>query len=219
MFGWIPAKAFAEWYEKQNRPMTEPLKQKPLADRLKDAIGFAGNEDTARTMLEAARYIASVDKTLADSMKSIRANMTSFGAGEGASYVDQKRMDVHQIDETIRVTEEMDPTNFDPAMSQAPEDMGEVSDGFHTFNELYEHRHMLFLAMMGNDSIHSWFSLFHDDGTVMEGWFIGGVTLGHQPITYHMPTRSGARYQDRAPKWDGHTSADVIKRIHNWLLA
>lgn len=195
--------------------MTEPLKKKPLPQSLRDEsmaimMGNPGNDRTAFLMEEAAVYIESVEKTLADGLKSIRQNMTSFGGGEGASYVDQK----------------IDPTNFDPAMSQVPEDLGEVSDGYHTFNELYEHRHMLFLAMMGDDSIHSWFSLYHHDGTMMEGWFIGGVTLGHQPITYHMPTRllplafrSGARYQDRAPKWDGHTSADVIKRIRNWLEA
>jgi len=176
-----------------DQPKTKTLNERLRAEAAGIAFGNVGNDQTMMLLEEAAFYVATVEQVLADQLKSIREHMTSFGV---------------------------------PAMSQDEEDKGEVSDGYHTFNELYEHRHMLFLAMMGDDSIHSWFALLHDDGKGMEGWFIAGCTLGHQPITYHLPTRllplafnSGARYLDRAPRWDGHTSADVIKRIENWLLA
>jgi hypothetical protein len=37
-------------------------------------------------------------------------------------------------------------------------DMGDVSDGYHTFNELYEHRHMLFLMLMYSRCQDAWYS-------------------------------------------------------------
>lgn len=105
-------------------------------------------------------------------------------------------------------------------MGEEKKDMGEVSDGYHTFNELYEHRHALFLALMhecGPDR--AWFSEKHHDGTRLDGWFIAGLDIEEGPVTYHLPMRlwNAARHVGRrlevAPKWDGHTSADVVKRL------
>lgn len=103
------------------------------------------------------------------------------------------------------------------------EDIGNMSDGYHTFNELYEHRHALMLHLMAftNDrGWDSWVSKKHDDGSEMEGWFIAGVKLfTGKTITYHMPDRlwdlaaKCGKVLDKAPKWDGHTSSDVIKRL------
>lgn len=105
-----------------------------------------------------------------------------------------------------------------------PCDVGEVSDGYHTFNELYEHRCALFLALMKSMPNISWFSPLHEDGTFMEGWFIAGIRTPNGDISYHLPNSllplaglTGAVRLDRAPRWDGHTSADVIHRLH--LLA
>lgn len=91
----------------------------------------------------------------------------------------------------------------------------EISDGYHTFGELYEHRHVLFLAVCR--AYNGWKSLFHDDGTTMDGWFIAGVETPDGMATYHLPlewwTRFNVRELERAPKWDGHTSEQVIARI------
>lgn len=99
---------------------------------------------------------------------------------------------------------------------------GETSDGYHTFNELYEHRIVLFLALCNYaSSEHTvWCSKLHSDGSSFDGWFIVGigVDLGSQ-ISYHLPM---SRWSDavaimmelpRAPDFDGHTSADVLKRL------
>ena len=51
-----------------------------------------------------------------------------------------------------------------------PCDPGEVSDGYHTFNELYEHRHALFLALMKAYPQWSWYSGKHHDGSEWQGW-------------------------------------------------
>lgn len=97
-------------------------------------------------------------------------------------------------------------------------------DGYHTFEELYDHRITLFIAlcrwMSGfTDRTVAWRSKLHNDGTSLPGWFILGIskTFGHQ-ITYHLPNE---RWDDtefaetlkKAPKWDGHTSDDVIERL------
>src|SRR5689334_1578024 len=69
-----------------------------------------------------------------------------------------------------------------------------ISDGYHTFDELYEHRHALFIALcsllddLGHP--HIWRSRVHADGSSFEGWFLMGI--GREPgeqITYHLPDR------------------------------
>lgn len=103
------------------------------------------------------------------------------------------------------------------------ETKGEVSDGYHTFDELYNHRHVLFIALMASHPERSWFSRKHADGTAIEGWFIAGMTLPNGPITYHLPERlyTWCRHLylkelDNAPEWDGHESLDVIDRLHHF---
>jgi hypothetical protein len=116
------------------------------------------------------------------------------------------------------------------AASQVPENKGEISDGYHTFNELYDHRIALFIALCSVLQFHHkkspigmwaliWRSRLHSDGTVYPGWFIMGigVTPGHQ-ITYHLPMSKWEATEfadtlDLAPEFDGHTSADVIDRL------
>lgn len=89
---------------------------------------------------------------------------------------------------------------------------GNTSDGYHTFNELYEHRHALFALLA------DWKSRLHSDGTMFDGWFIAGKDTPYGQITYHIPDRLWELYAvaelDKAPQWDGHTSSDVIERLH-----
>jgi hypothetical protein len=95
---------------------------------------------------------------------------------------------------------------------------GETSDGFHTFDKLYEHRHALFAALCGLASLaSSWKSLLHADGTMFDGWFIAGILTPKGMATYHLPIHLWAEFPasivPRAPKWDGHTPSDVVERI------
>lgn len=97
---------------------------------------------------------------------------------------------------------------------------GETSDGYHSFNELYEHRHALFLALLSIKATGGWMSKKHDDGSEMDGWFIAGAQGWNGDISYHLPMRlwdacvkTGAEVLEKAPKWDGHTSKDVIDRL------
>jgi len=101
-------------------------------------------------------------------------------------------------------------------------DTNKISDGYHTFGELYEHRIALFIALC-KAYTHSprivWRSKLHSDGTSWEGWFILGINVGKgSQITYHLPINnwkntSFARTYDEAPEFDGHTPEDVIERL------
>lgn len=99
-----------------------------------------------------------------------------------------------------------------------PSITGDTSDGYHTFNELYAHRHALFIALMKCHKDKSWRSLLHSDGTMFAGWFIAGINTPDGQATYHMPmsvweTTEGIETLRTAPEWDGHMPADVITRI------
>lgn len=98
---------------------------------------------------------------------------------------------------------------------------GQTSDGYHTFDELYDHRIELWMALCRNlGEYQPWMSTHHSDGTTMAGWFVLGIRAspGRQ-ITYHLPIHKWAECQefaiikDKAPAFDGHTSADVLQRL------
>ena len=96
----------------------------------------------------------------------------------------------------------------------------ENSDGYHTFDELYMHRYSLFLKLTEKHKEHAWWSLKHSDGSGYEGYFILGIFKEEgKQITYHLPVQylpmvnEDIEELDFGPKYDGHTSADVIERI------
>lgn len=101
----------------------------------------------------------------------------------------------------------------------------DVSDGYHTFGELYKHRIALYIALCREYIKHSsyrvWRSKLHSDGVGWDGWFIMGVVLpcGKQ-ISYHLNISNWDKTEfcetlDRGLAWDGHTSDDVVERILN----
>jgi hypothetical protein len=103
---------------------------------------------------------------------------------------------------------------------------GEVSDGYHTFNELYEHRCVLFIALLKCEARTGWISKLHHDGSSFDGWFVAGLRLPTGNVTYHLPNSmwetavaANVWVRDRAPEWDGHTSADVVTRLREWIEA
>lgn len=108
--------------------------------------------------------------------------------------------------------------------TQVVDDPGKLSDGFHTFDELYEHRHTLFMVLYNQNLDIAWKSKLHPDGTMFEGdWFIAGLNLPNGAITYHIPMRLWDSFDgqelERAPEWDGHTAEDVLKRLRGWWWA
>ncbi len=105
----------------------------------------------------------------------------------------------------------------------------QISDGYHTFGELYNHRITLFITLCkyihfacirNPDEISPvWKSKLHSDGSAMEGWFVMGIFVeSGKQITYHLPMTEWditkfAQERELAPAWDGHTSDDVLNRL------
>lgn len=95
---------------------------------------------------------------------------------------------------------------------------GATSDGYHTFDELYHHRAVLFSVIVATFRGRSWKSLHHHDGTMYDGMFIVGIDTPAGPATYHYDVEPywdmfPCEVLDRAPEWDGHTPSDAIERI------
>ena len=104
------------------------------------------------------------------------------------------------------------------AATVGPRITGETSDGYHTFNELYHHRAVLFSVIVCDHNELAWKSKLHHDGTMYEGMFIVGIDTPKGQATYHYDVDPywdmfDCRELERAPEWDGHTPDDAIERI------
>jgi len=95
---------------------------------------------------------------------------------------------------------------------------GELSDGYHSYNELYAHRMQLFAVVCKQNQAQAWKSKLHHDGTMYEDYFIVGIETPMGQFTYHYPMLHWGMFQvrelDKAPEWDGHTADDVV-RLHS----
>lgn len=97
--------------------------------------------------------------------------------------------------------------------------IGSISDTYHTFDELYDHRTILFLALLKECKDRAWFSMKHSDGSMFDGMFIAGIDTDMGPATYHIEGKYLLLFKKyvkeipNAPEWDGHTPDDVLLRI------
>ena len=95
---------------------------------------------------------------------------------------------------------------------------GSTSDGYHTFDELYDHRAKLFSVIVKAFEGRAWKSLKHADGTMCDGMFIVGIETPSGQATYHYDVDTywsmfDCQELDAAPEWDGHTPKQAIERI------
>lgn len=90
---------------------------------------------------------------------------------------------------------------------------GNTSDGYHTFNELYYHRTVLFAVICNLNKDISWKSKKHIDGTMYDGMFIAGIKTPEGDYTYHCEMDTWDMFNikelSNAPKWDGHKPEDI----------
>ena len=101
--------------------------------------------------------------------------------------------------------------------------IGDMSDGFHTFNELYHHRAVLFSVICNARPNLAWKSKLHDTGDMYEGMFIVGIETKEGQAAYHYDIDPywdmfNVPVLDRAPVWDGHTPQQSIDRIANGVV-
>lgn len=109
-------------------------------------------------------------------------------------------------------------------LQQEQTDMGEVSDGYHTFNELYYYR-MLYNAAFFNHLPKGWVhkSKRHHNGEECfgGGWFIVMAELPTGQISNHYELKDWDLFQvpekEFADEWDGHTPQEAAERLHKYL--
>lgn len=89
----------------------------------------------------------------------------------------------------------------------------EISDGYHTFGQLYHDRAVLFSVICNTYKDCAWKSRKHEDGSMFKNMFIVGVTTPEGNYTYHYNLGYWDDYHvkelEHAPKWDGHTFEDI----------
>ncbi len=104
--------------------------------------------------------------------------------------------------------QELVPKNY------APQD---TSDGYHTFDELYYHRMVLFAVICNQNKEKAWKSLLHEDGSMYQEYFIVGVDTPKGNFTYHYHKDHWDMFKvkelDNAPAWDGHVSSDIVRLL------
>lgn len=94
-------------------------------------------------------------------------------------------------------------------------DTSNISDGSHTFGELYHHRAILSATIFNANRNVAWKSKRHDDGEMIKGFFIVGIETPEGQFTYHYPLEYWNYFKVKkmnyAPVWDGHSSKDVTR--------
>ena len=90
----------------------------------------------------------------------------------------------------------------------------DISDGYHTFGELYHHRAVLFSIICNTNKLSAWKSLLHEDNTMFDGgMFIVGVTTPEGDYSYHYHLEYWDMFEvnelANAPKYDGHMPSDI----------
>jgi len=92
-------------------------------------------------------------------------------------------------------------------------DLGKISDGYHTFDELYYHRMILFSIICNTYPEKSWKSWLHADGTMYDDYFIVGVTTPEGDYSYHYHMDYWDKFKvpelEHAPEWDGYQPGDI----------
>ena len=100
-----------------------------------------------------------------------------------------------------------------------------ISDGWHTFQDLYDHRKALTAMLVSLLPALSWKSKKHDDeenNPMFDGKFIVGIDLSSGTITYHYDLKDWDLFHCKelphAKKWDGATPEDTVKRLIKSIL-
>lgn len=99
-----------------------------------------------------------------------------------------------------------------------------VSDGYHTMDDLYDHRLALTVALFNTwykygvgDEVQVMKSKLHDDGTMFNNYFIVVAATPRGNISYHYKLEHWDKFKipevERAPEWDGHDSKAVCARL------
>lgn len=96
--------------------------------------------------------------------------------------------------------------------------MKPISDGHHSFNDLYAHRRKLSAIIFALAGHYAWKSHQHADGTMFNGDFIVGVSIPDiGDYSYHYKNQYWDEFQvpevKTAPPYDGHRPEDIDRLL------
>ena len=95
------------------------------------------------------------------------------------------------------------------------ESKDKISDGSHTFEELYYHRMILFSVICEQNKTRAWKSWSHSDGSMYPDYFIVGIRTPEGNYSYHFHRKYWDKFKvkeyDFAPEWDGHKAEDITR--------
>ena len=116
--------------------------------------------------------------------------------------------------------------NVELLMDSVDVSVGEMTDDYHSFNELYEFRKMYNAALFNEWAISDKYSVhkseYHNDGEKCFGgdWFIVSAMLPDGLISNHYELKDWSLFRVQSVEkalfeFDGHTSDDVLDRLKN----
>lgn len=109
-----------------------------------------------------------------------------------------------------------------------PRPLGKISNGEHTFSELYALRYAFFIRYCNDcqrnaaegypyTGSNPWKSMKHQGGGMYDEYFVAGIELPAGPISYHLPIELWDMLDvpalDTAPPYDGHTPDQIVERL------
>ena len=86
-------------------------------------------------------------------------------------------------------------------------------DEYHSMEELYTHRTMLFAVICNQNKNISWKSKLHEDDSMFENMFIAGINTSEGQYTCHCDIKFWDLFNvdilHKSPKWDGDKPEDI----------
>lgn len=126
---------------------------------------------------------------------------------------------IQQLKE-LRVNDLMNPilaTALDKVIETLTDDSGDLSDGYHTFNDLYYQRCVLFAQIVKDHKDRAWKTRCHEDGEQCfgGGWFLVTIDTPNGAYGYHYEDKYWDLFEceelPKAKHWDGYTEKDVMR--------
>ena len=150
------------------------------------------------------KEIESLKEKLPDSHNLLTLEQLEFARGQ--------QFEISEFEEFIDITE------------QEENDMGQVSDGYHTFNELYYYR-MLYNAAFFNLLPKDWVVKSKKHHTGEEcfggGWFVVQANLPTGQISNHYELKYWDLFdipeKEFADELDGHTPQEAAERLFKYI--
>lgn len=104
-----------------------------------------------------------------------------------------------------------------------PCEVSQVSDGYHTFSELYDHRCLLWVNVLQLNKNKAFKTWRDDAGEKWDGWFIAGLDTDFGQITYHLAENLwsllNVKETEKNEGYDGHTSEETLQRLKKLAVA